>query len=226
VRRACCYGCILLPCKACERASKSSIATDFFLNKGIMFRRQSIHCILALFSVFSLLAAAPTVHGNQHELEPVDAVLYPWFIQVLGVAVFLILTRYARWLPYTAIMFLMGTIIGIGTARMQKGNRLSESILEFWIPINSELLLNVFLPGLIYKDSAALNVHLLQVSLWQCIIFAFPMVLAGTTLTALVAYYIFPYGWSFPLAMTFGSILSATVSLCACVSYFSPPWVF
>ena len=36
------------------------------------------------------------------------------------------------------------------------------------------------------------------------------MVLAGTTLTALVAYYIFPYGWSFSLAMTFGSILSAT----------------
>lgn len=36
------------------------------------------------------------------------------------------------------------------------------------------------------------------------------MVLAGTALTALVAYYIFPYGWSFNLAMTFGSILSAT----------------
>ena len=36
------------------------------------------------------------------------------------------------------------------------------------------------------------------------------MVLAGTCLTALVGYYIFPFGWSFNLAMTFGSILSAT----------------
>jgi NhaP-type Na+/H+ or K+/H+ antiporter len=36
------------------------------------------------------------------------------------------------------------------------------------------------------------------------------MVLAGTSLTALVAYYIFPYNWSFNLAMTMGSILSAT----------------
>jgi len=35
-------------------------------------------------------------------------------------------------------------------------------------------------------------------------------VLAGTALTALIGYYIFPYGWSFSLAMTFGSILSAT----------------
>lgn len=34
--------------------------------------------------------------------------------------------------------------------------------------------------------------------------------LAGTVLTALVAFYIFPFGWSFNLAMTFGSILSAT----------------
>ena len=36
------------------------------------------------------------------------------------------------------------------------------------------------------------------------------MMLAGTALTALVAFYILPYGWSFDLCMTFGSILSAT----------------
>ena len=36
------------------------------------------------------------------------------------------------------------------------------------------------------------------------------MVLAGTALTALVAYYVLPYNWSFNLAMTFGSILAAT----------------
>ena len=36
------------------------------------------------------------------------------------------------------------------------------------------------------------------------------MVLAGTVMTALVAYYILPYGWSFDLCMTFGSILAAT----------------
>ncbi|KAL7448997.1 hypothetical protein ACHAWC_001106, partial [Mediolabrus comicus] len=47
-------------------------------------------------------------------------------------------------------------------------------------------------------------------SFFQLLIFAFPMVLAGTALTACVAYYIFPYGWSFDLCMTFGSILCAT----------------
>lgn len=36
------------------------------------------------------------------------------------------------------------------------------------------------------------------------------MVLAGTSLTALVAYYVFNYNWYFDLCMTFGSILAAT----------------
>ena len=36
------------------------------------------------------------------------------------------------------------------------------------------------------------------------------MVLAGTFLTGLIGLYIFPYGWSFNFAMTFGSILAAT----------------
>jgi len=51
--------------------------------------------------------------------------------------------------------------------------------------------------------------HLLFIYL-QCLIYAFPLVLAGTTLTACVCYYIFPFDWSFSLAMTVGSILSAT----------------
>ena len=55
-----------------------------------------------------------------------------------------------------------------------------------------------------------LNVHLFRVALGQCLIFAFPMVLLGTILTASVVQYVFPYGWSFNLAMTVGSILSAT----------------
>ena len=39
---------------------------------------------------------------------------------------------------------------------------------------------------------------------------AFPMVLAGTTLTAMVGHYILPYGWSWAFSMMFGAILSAT----------------
>jgi len=66
------------------------------------------------------------------------------------------------------------------------------------------------LPGLLSLDSYNINVYLFKRSFSQIIIFAFPMVLGGTVLTALIGYYIFPYGWGFNLSMTFGSILSAT----------------
>lgn len=88
-------------------------------------------------------------------------------------------------------------------------NLLNQSI-QLWSYINSTVLLLVFLPGLIFRDAYSLDVYIFVIALVQCLVFAFPMVLAGTSLTALVAYYIFPYGWSFNLAMTFGSILSAT----------------
>ena len=148
--------------------------------------------------------------GGGEDAEPVEATLFPWFVQALGIVAFFLLTRYMNWLPYTAVMFILGTFMGAATVRLQNENQLNSSILDFWIPIPSELLLNVFLPGLVFKDAFSLNVHLLQRSLWQCLIFAFPMVLAGAALSALVAYYIFPYDWSWNLSMTFGSILAAT----------------
>ena len=81
---------------------------------------------------------------------------------------------------------------------------------RMWTNIDSEVLLLVFLPGLIFKDAMGLNVHLFQKAFTQCLIFAFPLVLLGTFLTACVSKYIFPYDWSWNLALTFGSILSAT----------------
>jgi Sodium/hydrogen exchanger family len=142
-------------------------------------------------------------------VEPYIAVLFPWFIEMIGILAFFFITRYFSYFPYTAIMFVIGTFMGIAVNRVDRQDQISEST-RMWENINSEVLLLVFLPGLIFHDAYSLNVHLFQVSFWQCFLLAFPMVLAGTVLTACVAFYIFPYGWSFNLAMTFGSILSAT----------------
>ena len=147
---------------------------------------------------------------EQH--EPVVAVLFPGFIGVIGVVVYYVLSRTAPWLPYTAVIFVIGMIMGIATSRMYPDhpNLLNESIFEYWMKIDGELLLVGFLPGLIFKDASSQNTHLFQVAFGQCLVFAFPMVLAGSLLTALVAYYVFPYDWSFNLALTLGAILSAT----------------
>jgi len=144
--------------------------------------------------------------GHIHE---VYAVLMPWFVQVVGIVVFYILTRHLHGVPYTAVLFVIGMLMGVGTVRGGFTDQLSQSI-YLWQGINSEVLFCVFLPGLLFKDAIEVNFHLFQISFGQLLVMAFPMVLAGTLLTALVAMYVFPYGWSFHLALTFGSILAAT----------------
>eukprot|EP00550_Attheya_septentrionalis_P004727 CAMPEP_0198294114 /NCGR_PEP_ID=MMETSP1449-20131203/20770_1 /TAXON_ID=420275 /ORGANISM="Attheya septentrionalis, Strain CCMP2084" /LENGTH=100 /DNA_ID=CAMNT_0043993973 /DNA_START=29 /DNA_END=328 /DNA_ORIENTATION=- len=52
------------------------------------------------------------------EVEQAVAVLFPWFIELLGVVAFLLLTRYAPALPYTAVLFLLGTLMGVGTSKL------------------------------------------------------------------------------------------------------------
>ena len=141
--------------------------------------------------------------------KPYYAMLFPWFVTALGVIIFFVLTRYIHKLPYTAVLFLIGTFMGMGVARTVSYDQLTKSTL-MWENINGELLLVAFLPGLLFKDAYCLNVHLFYKSIGQTLIMAFPMVLGGTTLLALVAYYILPYGWTFNFCMTFGAILSAT----------------
>ena len=78
------------------------------------------------------------------------------------------------------------------------------------LSLDAEVLLLTFLPGLIFRDAYTSNVFLFQKAFWQCVVMAFPMVLAGTCLTALIGYFILPYGWSWSFCMMFGAIMSAT----------------
>lgn len=147
---------------------------------------------------------------DELDTGPEQAVLFPSFTITIGLIVFWLLTRYLSVLPYTAVMFLLGTLMGLGTVLNENWDDFLDQSLRQWVNINSRVLLLVFLPGLIYKDAFSQQVHIFSVALVQCLIFAFPMVLAGTALTALVGFYVFPYDWSFDFAMTFGAILSAT----------------
>jgi NhaP-type Na+/H+ or K+/H+ antiporter len=146
---------------------------------------------------------------GEEESEPVYAVLMPWFAQAVGVVAFYLLSRTLHGVPYTLVMFLAGMFMGVGVARSGLEDELSQSI-ELWRGVNSEVLFAVFLPGLLFKDAIGINFHLFLASFWQLMLLAFPMVLAGAMLTACIGLYIFPYGWSFMLSCTFGSILAAT----------------
>ncbi|KAL3804609.1 hypothetical protein ACHAW5_000083 [Stephanodiscus triporus] len=142
------------------------------------------------------------------EERAVYAFLFPWFAQIAGVLVYYLLSRHAHGIPYTAIMFIVGALIGVITD-FGSIDALAYSA-KTWAGIDGEVILLTFLPGLIFHDSYSIDVHLFVKTFWQVIIFAFPMMLVGTYLTAFFATAILPYGWSWDLCMTFGSILGAT----------------
>jgi len=110
-------------------------------------------------------------------------------------------------------MFILGIFMGCGATRLDLNDHLTESLTQ-WSNINYEVLLLVFLPGLIFNDSFGLDVHLFGIAINQCIIYAFPMVLVGTALTACVGYYVLPYDWSFNLAMVSCRVLDFDVDMC------------
>jgi NhaP-type Na+/H+ or K+/H+ antiporter len=177
--------------------------------------------ITGVMLLLSVIAAESIIandeEGTSHEEieeasheEMTNVVLFPWLSMLIGVVAYYLLSRYLHALPYTAVMFMSGAILGYAALHFNSHNNAIVDSTRLWLGINGELIILAFLPGLLFLDSYNINSYKFKRSFSQILTFAFPMVLGGTALTALVAYYIFPYGWSFDLSMTFGSILSAT----------------
>ena len=71
------------------------------------------------------------------------------------------------------IMFILGIFMGVGSAILidDADDHLSQSLLQ-WSNINYEVLLLIFLPGLVFNDSFGLDVHLFGLAFWQCALYA------------------------------------------------------
>ena len=91
-------------------------------------------------------------HEDAHGHGAVHAVLFPWFAQTIGIFVYYFLSRFAHALPYTAVMFVMGFAMGFNVVHQDGLNILDESMIT-WMAIPGQLLLLVFLPGLLYIDA-------------------------------------------------------------------------
>jgi NhaP-type Na+/H+ or K+/H+ antiporter len=85
------------------------------------------------------------------------------------------------------------------------GNSISQ-----WVDIDAELMLFIFLPPLIFGEAMSLNWYHLKGGFMQSVILAGPGVLIGAVLMGVFTKLLLPYDWNWNLAMTFGSILSAT----------------
>jgi len=158
--------------------------------------------LLVILSSSCLQQAFASAEAFQlDQADPAHAIIFPWVTQVVGVCVFFLLTHFEMRLPYAAAMFLFGALLGIAAVSQSERlgdtkelDQFSSSVLQ-WSSMNSAVLLLVFLPGLIFRDAIEVDFSMFLVSLPQILILAFPMVLVGTGLLALVGFHVLPYGW-------------------------------
>jgi len=142
------------------------------------------------------------------------ALLFFFGVLGIGCVILLIIERVAPSVPYTCALFVAGMLVS-----MVHNVKPSDSIIhweswfnsvEMWQHIDPHILFYTFLPPLLFGEAMSLNVKLASKCFAQVVILACPGVLLGTLLIATVAVYILPYGWSWPIALLFGSVLSAT----------------
>mmetsp|Transcript_22808 Transcript_22808/g.33682 ORF Transcript_22808/g.33682 Transcript_22808/m.33682 type:complete len:885 (-) Transcript_22808:166-2820(-) len=159
--------------------------------------------------------------GEEEEGHPYYAIIFPCIAILAGIIVHYILSHYLHHiLPYTAVMFGFGTIMGM-VLHLLPENQFKMSF-EWWSFINGHLLLMTFLPGLLFKDAYSLDIHLFRKAFGQCSIMAFPEVLIFTVVTGwFVSFVIYNVGadtWGADTTvgerlisgMVLGSILAAT----------------
>lgn len=77
---------------------------------------------------------------------------------LLGTITSYILTRLKSQLPYTVILFVLGSIISIITTKLSLGD-LGISII-FWQNLNPEIILFLFLPVLVFGEAMTLKWYL------------------------------------------------------------------
>lgn len=111
-------------------------------------------------------------------------------------------------IPYTVCILVLGMLVGAAKEAFDFGE-LGQSM-ERWGKIDPHMLLYSFLPALLFGDGCTINFHLIKKTFGQILLLACPGVLLGSFLTACVAKFVLPYGWSWDLSMAFGSILAAT----------------
>ncbi|CAG9467732.1 unnamed protein product [Pedinophyceae sp. YPF-701] len=111
--------------------------------------------------------------------------------------------------PYTAFLLIYGLIIGYAESKDPDWKHFSSS-LSVWTGIDPHLLLQVFLPVLLFASGYSMDWHLVKKLVWQMLLLAGPGVLFCVLLVATFAHYSFPYAWSWDKCLAYAAMISAT----------------
>ena len=121
-------------------------------------------------------------------------------------------------LPYTITLLLCGILLGILT-RTNVFSSLGLNVIASSITragnINPHLILYLFLPTLIFEAAYALHLHTFKKMLPNVLILSIPGVMVAIAITAFFVMYLSSLGmglngWTWPTALLFGAIVSAT----------------
>lgn len=114
--------------------------------------------------------------------------------------------------PYTIALLVLGLSLGLveRSGVFPENLELLGHALQLVVQIDPHLIMFLFLPTLIFESAFAMEVHLFRRAFLQIAILATPGLLVSTLLTAILAKFFFPWNWSWPVALLFGSLISAT----------------
>lgn len=114
--------------------------------------------------------------------------------------------------PYSVILLILGLTVGL-LSRSEIGLShvplLNASLLTL-SDVDPHLILMLFLPTLIFESAFGMDAHLFKRMFSQITILAVPGLLLTTGLTSVLAYYAFPWNWSWTVCLLFGALISAT----------------
>ncbi|XP_041472513.1 sodium/hydrogen exchanger 10-like [Lytechinus variegatus] len=109
-------------------------------------------------------------------------------------------------IPYTVILLVLGAILGVVASNVPLVEEHTKDIAN----MDPHVLLQIFLPILIFESAFAMDVHTFMRSFLQVCILALLGLVVAAVLTAVLAMNLFNYDWNFSESMMFGAIMSAT----------------
>lgn len=154
------------------------------------------------------MSLLPLVSASTSNEKPEILIIFVTFGLALGALTTHVLTRLPFELPYTVVVFLLGVVVA-GIVNNTDLGDFGESAIS-WKHLDSELMLYLFLPVLIFGDAMSLKWHHVKGGFLQSLLLAGPGVLMGAYIMGAFVYYCLPFGWNWNLSMVFGSILAAT----------------
>ncbi|CAN0050568.1 unnamed protein product, partial [Ectocarpus fasciculatus] len=118
-----------------------------------------------------------------------------------------------KWLPipYAVLLLVWGGVFGLIFTELDAPyNAALNNSIRAWISLDPRYMQFVFFPILIFVSALNGQLHILVRRMGQVLMLAVPGVIIGAVLTAVFVKYVFPYNWSWDLAMVFGAIVTTT----------------